>query len=235
MRDKHGKPAGYIGVATNITERQRLEHQILEISDREHATFGQELHDGLCQQLVGLALDANFLQRELARQRRPEAQKAQRIADYLDQAITESRRMARGLFPVRLAKEGLPPALEELARTTRDRFNIRCRFASAGTILVKDATAATHLYRIAQEAVANAAKHSRAKKVSISLRSHANQLELKIEDNGAGFSSATRRKAAGMGLHIMDYRARTLGGTLKVARRRRRGTIVCCCVPRASG
>ena len=80
-RDKDGKPAGYIGVATNITERHRLERQILEISDREQARIGQDIHDGLCQHLVSLAFDANALQRELSAERRPEAKTARRIAD----------------------------------------------------------------------------------------------------------------------------------------------------------
>jgi signal transduction histidine kinase len=108
-RDKDGKSTGYIGVATNISERHRLERQLLEISDREHARIGQDLHDGLCQHLVSLAFDANDLRRRLAAQGRPEAKTARRIAVYLDQAITETRQLSRGLFPVRLAREGLPP------------------------------------------------------------------------------------------------------------------------------
>ena len=230
-RDREGKPAGYIGVATNITERYRLEHQILEISDREHARIGQDIHDGLCQHLVTLAFDANSLRRELATRRRPEAKMARRMADYLDQAITEARQLSRGLFPVRLETEGLPPALEELAKATRDRFRIRCRFDSEGLVTVKDNSVATHLYRIAQEAVANAAKHSQARRVSIRLRARADQIELRVEDDGAGLSSAARSESTGMGLHIMDYRARTIGGTLHVGAGRRGGTVVSCCVP----
>ena len=114
-------------------ERHRLEHQLLEISDREHARIGQDIHDGLCQQLVSLAFDANLLRRELAAGGRPLAKTANRLANYLDQAISEARQLSRGLFPVRLEKEGLPSALEELARTTRDRFKLRCSFKSLGS------------------------------------------------------------------------------------------------------
>ena len=132
--------AGAIARIHAESERHRLERQLLEISDREHAHIGQDIHDGLCQHLVSLAFDANSLQGTLAAARRPEARTARRIADYLDQAITEARQLSRGLFPVRLAREGLPPALEELAEATRDRFNIRCRFASEGPAAVENSS-----------------------------------------------------------------------------------------------
>jgi len=130
-----------------------------------------------------------------------------------------------------LAGEGLPSALEELAKTTRDRFKIRCRFASKGPVAVESSVTATHLYRIAQEAVSNAVKHSRASSVAIRLRAPAGMLELSVTDDGEGLSDAKRKEATGMGLHIMDYRARTIGGTLQVGPGRRGGTKVSCCVP----
>jgi PAS domain S-box-containing protein len=231
-RDKDGNPDGYIGVATNTTERHRLERQILEISDREQARIGQDIHDGLCQHLVSLAFDANSLQRDLSAERRPEAKTARRIADFLDKAITESRQLSRGLFPVRLGTVGLTPALQELADSTSARFKIQCRFDGNGPLSVKHAAIATHLYRIAQEAVANAVKHSQARTVSIRLRARTNQIELRVEDDGAGLSPAKRKQATGLGLHIMDYRARAIGGTLQITPRRRGGTIVSCCVAR---
>jgi signal transduction histidine kinase len=125
----------------------------------------------------------------------------------------------------------LPPALEELASVTRSRFKIRCRFASDGPVVVESSTVATHLYRIAQEAVANAIKHSQARSITVRLRTGAEGLELSIADDGAGLSAARRNESAGMGLHIMDYRARSVGGSLRFLPRLRRGTIVSCCVP----
>jgi PAS domain S-box-containing protein len=235
VRDPDGKPAGYIGVGTNISDRHRLERQILEISDREHARIGQDLHDSLCQQLVSLALDANSLKHELAAARRPEARKASRISDYLDRAITEARQLARGLYPVRLAQDGLPSALEEMAAATRERFKIRCRFAGKGPVTLKDNAMATHLYRIAQEAVSNAVRHGRARSVTIRLCARAGTLELNVEDDGAGLSATRRRETAGMGLHIMDYRARMIGGTFQIGPGVHRGTKVCCCVPLPGG
>jgi signal transduction histidine kinase len=230
-RDQDGNSTGYIGVATNITERQRLERQLLEISDREQARIGQDIHDGLCQHLVSLAFDANALRRDLSSQRRPQAKAARRIAALLDQAITESRQLSRGLFPVRLETEGLPSALEELAGTTRDRFKVQCRFGSKGPLAVQNSAMATHLYRIAQEAVSNAIRHSGARRISIRLIGRTTALELKVEDDGVGLSNLSGKQAAGMGLHIMEYRARTIGGTLGISPGRRGGTLISCCIP----
>ena len=191
---------GTVGIARDVTERRRLERHILEISDREQARLGQDIHDGLCQQLVSLAFDANSLQSELSGRRLPETKQARRIADCLDQAI-----------------------------------QIQCRFDSQGRVAVKDVVMATHLYRIAQEALANAVKHSRGSKVSIRLKGGASQLELTVEDDGAGLSAAKRKKATGMGLHIMAYRARAIGGTLHLGPGPRGGMLVSCCIPRGTG
>jgi hypothetical protein len=226
-----GGQVHYVTVQQDITDRKRLERQILEISDREQARIGQDIHDGLCQHLVSLAFDANSLQQRLTAQRRPEAETAQRLADLLDQTISESRQLSRGLFPVRLEKEGLAPALDELAKATRDRLKLRCRFEGKGPGALENSTIATHLYRIAQEALTNAVKHSRAQSVRISLRDNAGQLELRVEDDGAGFSPGAQKQSKGLGLHIMEYRARMVGGSLHLKPGRRGGTVVSCCVP----
>jgi PAS domain S-box-containing protein len=227
--------AGAIARIRTEAALQQSEAQILEISDREQARIGQDLHDGLCQQLVGLAFDANSLDHQLAKTGRSEAAAARRIADRLDQAITEARQLSRGLFPVRLEGDGLPSALEELARTTRERSCIVCDFESDGPVLVPDGSLATHLYRIAQEAVNNAVKHARPKLIVIRLRLHAERIELTVEDDGTGLDPAPAIKPAGLGLHIMEYRARTLGGTLQIARGADGGTLVSCCVPCPAG
>jgi len=220
----------FVAVATNITERFRLEHQILEISDREQARIGQDVHDGLCQQLVGAAFAANSLQQALASQERAETNQAQRICALLDDAITESRRVARGLYPVRLETEGLGPALTELAALASERFGVRCG-CETGPDVQCGTTTATHLYRIAQEAVNNAMKHSGARNLLVRLNCSKSGIELEIKDDGKGMGSAAPPRAhCGMGLHIMDYRARSLGGTLSIETDGR-GTRVSCHVP----
>lgn len=233
-RDKRGHLAGYIGVATNVTERLRLERQILEISDREQARIGQDIHDGLCQQLVSAAFDANALRQRLAAAAHAEAERSLKICALLDAAITESRQVSRGLYPVRLEAEGLASALEELANANRDRFRMDCRFESHAPQVFGDRVLATHLYRIAQEAVNNAVKHSQAGTIWIRLRAPGDQITLIVEDDGQGIADAERNQQ-GMGLHIMAYRARGIGGTLRIAPRPRGGTVVSCCVRRKTG
>lgn len=217
-------------------ERRKLESQLLEITDREQARIGQDIHDGLCQQLVSLAFDANSLHRALTAKHQPEARMAQRLSDFLDESITEARELSRGLFPVRLENEGLPSALEELARSIGRRFKVRCRFQNRSKLAVKDGTVATHLYRIAQEAVTNAVKHAQSHAISISLTSHAEQLELAVADDGTGIRPRPSEGRTGLGLHIMNYRARSVGGRLQISPRPGGGTLVLCtlvlcCVP----
>jgi len=229
VRYKGATRPGFIAVATNITERFRLEKQILEISDREQARIGQDVHDGLCQQLIGAAFAANSLEQSLAAQGRAEAKQAQRISALLDEAITESRRVARGLYPLRLKTEGLAPALFELCRAMTERFGIECICQDTPEPVPCDITTATHLYRIAQEALNNAVKHSGARNIRMTLAAPADGIELKIQDDGKGIEHSAKPNS-GMGLYIMDYRARSLGGELRI-RSHNRGTLVSCHVP----
>jgi signal transduction histidine kinase len=216
---------GFIAVATDITERFRLEQQILEISDKEQARIGQDVHDGLCQQLVGAAFMTNSLEHALAAENRPEAAQVRKVCQLMDEAITESRRVARGLYPVRLAAEGLAPALSELTARVAERFNIQCDCqVEAG--LDCEITTATHLYRIAQEAINNAVKHSGAKRIELLLNGSNEQFVLEVSDNGRGMEKTAERRG-GMGLYTMDYRARSLGATLSI-KSDKDGTTVSC-------
>ncbi|HLH56145.1 MAG TPA: ATP-binding protein [Verrucomicrobiae bacterium] len=227
-----GSKAGYTVVAVNVTEQRRLERQILEISDREQARIGQEIHDGLCQQLVSLAFDANALESELEALKLAQARTANRIAHFLDQSITEARQLARGLFPIRLEAQGLPSALEELARSTRDRFKVECKFESGQSTLLESKAMATHLYRIAQEAVVNAVKHASPGRIAIKLNVSPERIVLEVQDDGRGMASTRLKDSRGMGLHIMAYRARSIGGTFVAAPASPGGTLISCCVPR---
>jgi PAS domain S-box-containing protein len=219
--------------AAGAIARIRLERQILEISDREQARIGQDIHDGLCQQLIGMAFNVNSLEQSLAAQGRPESATARKISGLLDETITEARQVCRGLYPVRLKTEGLVPALEELAHTVTERFKRACDCELGTRRLLCDITTATHLYRIAQEAVNNAVKHSGGKHILIRLSTSDSGLELFVQDDGSGIKPSTGR-ASGMGLHIMDYRARTIGGTLEI-RNTGKGTNVFCKVPQRAG
>ncbi len=236
VRDDKQQLYRLAGITEDITERRRqeelrirLEGQILEISDREQARIGQDIHDGLCQQLVGAAFAANSLERSLATVESPEVAKANRISRLLDEAITESRRVARGLYPVRLSTKGLAPALEELAASTSSKSNIRCVFQTEGSEVNCATTTATHLYRIAQEAVNNATKHSQGNKITIRLAATDGGIQLEVSDDGKGIPEVPEHDT-GMGLHIMNYRARSIGAELRVVGGNT-GTLVSCRVP----
>ena len=229
LREPDARPGGFIMLATDITERSRLQRQILEISDREQARIGQDIHDGLCQQLIGLAFQLNALEQSLGSEGRPEAARAQKMCALLDEAITESRRVCRGLYPVRLSTQGLLPALEELSAGAAAKYGIECSCEPDGEPPPCDLATATHLYRIAQEAVNNALKHSGARHVRVHLTRVESGIVLEVKDDGKGLEPAPARHS-GMGLHIMDYRARLLGGSLKLESGPQ-GTVVSCRVP----
>jgi PAS domain S-box-containing protein len=230
IRDSAGAVIRIVGIAEDITDRRRLECEILEISDREQARLGQDLHDSLCQKLVSAAFDNSALKRRLANRELPETALAQQVAVVLDDAITEARTLARGLFPVQLEVDGLHVALQQLAAGVQARFQIDCQAHCDESIVVRDNAFATHLYRIAQEAVTNAIKHAQAKRILVRLNREGGLIELTVTDNGIGIPSSME-KGEGMGMHTMKYRARNIGGTLNISGAASGGTIVSCRVP----
>ena len=210
-----------------ITETRELEKNILEISDRERATIGQDLHDGLCQQLVSAAFSTNMLQEKLARSATPGATDVNQISDMIDDAITQARNLARGLYPVRLETEGLEMALRELASVMSRRFEVSCTVTCPLPLPQGMPNTDIHLYRIAQEALINAAKHANAKHISLSLLSEDGRIKMGIVDDGMGIAN-TPHNPDGMGLRIMAYRARMIGAGFRVLPLAEGGTQVIC-------
>jgi PAS domain S-box-containing protein len=221
----------FTGVLRDITERRRLQQEILEASADEQRRIGQDLHDGLCQHLAGVAFATEVLRKKMETRCAPEAVSIAKVAELIDQAITQARELARGLQPVTLEAGGLAVALEALAEKVENLFQINCLFVSEGDGLVRDHAAATHLYRIAQEAISNAIKHGKARTVIIELTAAASQSELvlRITDDGIGLGKAAS-DGKGMGLRTMAYRASLIGGQLTVRPGDRGGSIVACVV-----
>jgi len=230
IRDAGGNITGASKVARDITERKRLEREILEISDREQRRIGHDLHDGLCQYLAGIELMSQVLEQKLAPRSRDAAKRAGEIAKNVREAISQTRSLARGLSPVTLESEGLTSALHELAVTTEKLFDVRCRFAGDAAVAVSNHAMATHLFRLAQEAVSNAIKHGKAKQIAIHLKADPGRIYLAISDNGRGIP-AEIPKSKGMGLRIMQSRAGMIGGTLTIERNAAGGTSVFCSAP----
>jgi PAS domain S-box-containing protein len=210
-----------------IARRRRSEKEILEISEREQRRIGRELHDSLGQQLTGIAIISKVLEQKLHRQSLKEAANAKEIAQLVNEAINQTRQLSRGLHPVSMEEDGLMSALQALAATTQNVFGVTCDFQCNSPVPVKDPSAATHLYRIAQEAVTNAIRHGNTKRILLELSADRNLARLVIENDGRDFP-AKLPKTKGMGLQVMSYRAEMIGGALDVQPRVRGGTKVTC-------
>jgi two-component system CheB/CheR fusion protein len=217
----------FTGFVRDITERKQLEKEIIEISNREQQRIGQDLHDGLCQELTGIELMCQVLEQKLAAKSKAESERAGEIAQHIRDAISHTRKLARGLSPVELEANGFMSALHELAAHVQKLFQIECRFECPEPVLIRNNIFATHLYRIVQEAINNAVKHGKAKHILISLKPAGGRLSLIVTDDGLGFSNVSK-KSTGMGLHTMKYRAGVVGATLEVRSTDGAGTTVMC-------
>ena len=214
----------------DISQRKRLERELLELSDRERRGFAQELHDGLGQQLGGVAYLSNVLREKLADRAAPETGDAARIFGLVREAIEQTRRVSRGLSPIRPEPDGLLIALRELAAQTTELFRVRCHFHCRVPVLIADAALAGHLYRIAQEAVNNALKHASPRTIGVRLSRDRNHIALVVTDDGKGIGPVSPRRP-GLGLHIMQYRASLVRGTVTVQPHTGGGTEVICSAP----
>jgi PAS domain S-box-containing protein len=242
----------YTGVIRDISERKELQKHVLEIASDEQRRIGQELHDGIQQELTGLSLFAGVLsdglknavkkksvdelefvlkQVELAKLQHA----SQRLTEGLKATTKHVQEISHGIMPVQLDSEGLQDALQSLAISMNSE-QVQCRFECANpTAIVVSNTAASHLYRIAQEAVTNSLRHGRSTKIQISLSATRATLQLEVSDNGIGFDPAIQGAAkglsAGMGRRIMEYRASMIGGVVRFERRKEGGMHMACSVP----
>lgn len=211
----------------NITERVKLETRILEASERERQAIGSELHDELGQMLHGI----NFLSGELLERMRflgrEEVGEFERITGKMDEALKAVRSLAHGMQPVDSGPKGLMNSLQSLARDTAETYKIDCRFLAEAPMAAVDSRVATNLYRIAQEAVTNALKHSGCTQIEIRLRQAAHQSILEVADNGLGLRTGGGSRP-GVGLKVMRSRALAIGAELSIEQRPNKGTVVCC-------
>jgi signal transduction histidine kinase len=213
-----------------LEHSQKLEREIIGISEREQRRIGQDLHDGLCQYLAALGCAATSLQGDLEKlQLTPEAKIAGELAKFLQDAVVQTRDLSRGLAPVPIGEDGLASALEDLAQSVTRLQSVDCTFRSNQFSPGYDEKSAMHLYRIAQEAINNATKHGKARKIDISIHAAGENTTLRIADDGAGISRTTPGRR-GMGLNIMQYRARVSGGELRIEEPAHGGTVVSCTI-----
>jgi signal transduction histidine kinase len=216
-----------VALTDEMAERERLERELLDISEREQRRIGQDLHDGLCQHLTGATLAGQVLEEKLAALKLSEAGDANKVVGIMEEAINLSRRLAKGLYPVEMEADGLMLALEEFASTSSELFKVACRFECDSPVLIHDPATAGHLYRIAQEAVGNAIKHGKAKNILIRLDANEANTILSIKDDGLGLPEPLP-KNRGLGLRIMAHRASMIGGKFSARREKGGGTLATC-------
>ena len=214
----------------DVTRRVELEKEILLTGERVQRRIGQELHDDLCQQLTSIEYLVRSVERQLIAKSPAQSARVREIGQLIRRANTRARDLAHGLAPTDIEPDGLAEALKNLAARTKKVAAVDCRFRSAVGVAVDDPVARIYLYRIAQEAVNNAMRRGKARRIDIALAPRGNHLVLSVKDNGIGLSPNFRAEK-GLGLRIMDYRAGALGGSVTVRRRPTGGTIVLCWIP----
>ena len=215
----------------DISERRQLEQAVAAAAEQERARIARDLHDGLGQQLGGLLFLMNGLSRDLQAANAPQFETASQLCKELATALAQARNLSHELFAVPPGQDGLTQALENLAERVGTERGIVCAFACETPVLVHNQAIASHLYRVAQEAVHNAIKHSRATRIEIELARQAADVELRVGDNGIGFPA--ERNSRGLGLHTMEQRARLIGGRLIVQTPSDGGVEIICTVPKA--
>ena len=221
----------FTGIIRDISDRVQLEEKILEISEQEQHRIGQDIHDDLCQQLAAIGCLAKVALQNLEKTNHPETESLAEIVHLVTSANARAREMSRGLVPVVLDSGGLMQALEELARSSSRIFRISCHFECNPPVSVHDNKMATQLYRIAQEAVGNAIKHSQADYIEIALGTEGEALILTIRDNGNGIPEHALKQLDGLGLLTMSHRAKMIGGTVNFKPEPQGGTVVVCELP----
>lgn len=199
---------------SKLDENSMLERKILEVSDKEQSRIGQDLHDGLGQQLVSVAFSLNMIREKVEGPERITEVEIASLQDIVDNAISQARNLARGLFPVSLESEGLEIAIRELAGRVTDRFKLPCRVEFGDGVPAFGSDVSSQLYRIAQEAVTNAVKHAGASTITITFQLENGHYVLRVIDDGKG-APRIPTNPDGMGRRIMAYRARMIRAQIR--------------------
>lgn len=225
---------GMLVIARDITERKKLEKEIILISERIRQQVSRDLHDDLNPHLIGIEALAHVLYLALKKKDIDESSDAKKIADLINEAITKIYRLARGLCPIDLDSTGIQTPLMKMIKLIRNFYGIECKFVYDDKIKIKEITLATNLYYIAQEAAFNSAKYSGGSLIIITLKKSTDSLMLTIEDNGVGIQNtplADNEKSSGMGLKIMKYRAEIIDGVFSIQNNSPSGTIISVKIP----
>jgi PAS domain S-box-containing protein len=222
----------WLAVLNDVTELKQLEREIIEIANREQQRIGSDLHDGLGQDLTGIALMLKGVAAQLRKESSAASHDVEDVIALVNNAIESTRTLARGLSPLGSGRGSLKEAIEPLAARISERFGVRvdCDLDFEEPLRLSE-TAVAHVYRIVQEALTNVVRHSGGTEVSIDLRTAEGELHLRIDDNGRGFAATPANRPEGLGLKIMRYRAQMLGGDLAIDSAGNGGASVRCSCP----
>lgn len=210
-----------------IEDRTRLERELLAVVEKERERIARELHDSVGQQLTGLGMFHRILTNGLVARNLPEAETAKKQAKLMEEIRDEVRRISRGLYPIGNEPEALLAGLNDFAASVSELHQVACKVVCTELVAPPNAEVATHLFRIAQEAVNNALRHGRAKKIKIGIRRRDRHMLLEIADDGRWVEPADA--TPGLGLRIMNARAEAVGAEFRIERKPRGTTAVCIC------
>jgi PAS domain S-box-containing protein len=217
----------FAGLIMDMSTQQKLQREVLAIPAREQQRIGEELHDGLGQQLTGLSLLAQSL---LNKATKPEHELANQIASGLQEALAQVRALSRGLMPIQIYADGFMISLQEITESIEKQSNIPIKLQIDDVVLLFDDATATHLYRIVQESLNNAIKHADASQIDVSLKVEQDHGLLQITDNGIGITDDIG-DSSGLGLNIMKHRCGLFDGEITINTAGHRGTRVSCRFP----
>lgn len=204
-------------VFSDITAYKEIEREVIGISEETKRRVGQELHDDLGQHLTGIAFMSKALSQRLLNQSHPDAADSAKVTNMVNEAISKTRGMAHGLYPVELGEAGLCAMLQRLANSVESIYQTQCEFICDEGCEVGDSLAAINLFRIAQEAISNSIRHGKATKITLRVISKPNFTSLEIADNGCGIDLSRKpENPSGLGMHTMQYRASLLGASLRI-------------------
>ncbi|MBS0395420.1 MAG: hypothetical protein JSR54_12395, partial [Proteobacteria bacterium] len=220
--------------SSDVTDLRALEREVLDVAARERHRLSSDLHEGLGQELTGIALHLRALSTAVERGKAGIEALIREALEQVEQAIATTRDLARGMSPVQIERGSLAIALARLAADATRRLGLPVSSQSDPPDVRLAEDVSDHLYRIAAEAVTNAGRHGRCRTIAITLRVGAAAIELRVQDDGVGMA-ARSDAAEGLGLRMMRYRARMLDGALHVESSPGAGTRVSVSVPRAAG
>jgi two-component system sensor histidine kinase UhpB len=222
--------AANAGLRAEMSERKRLENELLEIAENERRSIGFDLHDDIGQKLMGVSLMLKAIENTLSNKRMPEAQETRKVQHLIEQVMDHTHNLAHCFSSFDAQGDDLGALLKKLGANIRKTFRISCQVSLPEPMPPLSQDFVLQLYKIAQESVSNAVKHGKATRVQVKLGLQGRQLQLEVKNDGVLFP-VNREPTNRMGLRIMNFRARTIGGVFDIGPGKESGAVVTCKVP----